>query len=435
MGRRVIWGSIILCGLLLTLRGGQATGSSNHIDVHVVEGVINPVVVEYMVESIQKAKDENAMAVIFQLDTPGGLVESTRLIVKALLNADLPTVVYVSPSGARAASAGTFITMAGHVAVMAPGTNIGAAHPVSGEGKDIEGDMRKKAENDLAAFARSIADKRGRNADWAEQAVRESVSITETAALEENVIDLIAEDVPDLLAKLDGRKIVLPSGEVVLQSASATVSYQQMTWRQRFLAVLSHPQFALMLLSLGSLGLFIELYNPGLIFPGVIGAISLLLAFYSLQTLPINYAGLALICLAMLLFVLETQIASFGMLTVGGIVAMFLGSLMLIDAPEEYLRIPLSTIFLVVGTTSLLFIFIITAAVGSMKRQPVSGQEGMIGEMGTATERIAPSGTVFVHGTLWQAHSSAAIEEGETVRVIGADGLKLKVEKVSQEVS
>lgn len=435
MVRRILCVSLVLCGFYI-LGGGWATGSGNHIDVHVVEGVINPVIVEYMSEGIQRAKDENAMAVVFQLDTPGGLVESTRLIVKALLNAELPTVVYVSPSGARAASAGTFITMAGHVAAMAPGTNIGAAHPVSGEGKDIEGDMRKKAENDLAAFARSIADKRGRNADWAEQAVRESVSITETVALEENVIDLIAEDVPDLLAKLDGRKVMLPSGgEVTLASASATVRYQTMTWRQRFLAVLSHPQFALMLLSLGSLGLFIELYNPGLIFPGVIGAISLLLAFYSLQTLPINYAGVALICLAMLLFVLETQVASFGMLTVGGIVAMFLGSLMLIDAPEEYLRIPLSTIFLVVGVTSLFFILVIGAAVGSVTRQPVSGQEGMIGEIGTATERIDRSGTVFLQGTLWQARSTTPIEKGETVRVVGVDGLKLTIEKVTQEVS
>jgi len=434
MLRRIFCLSMIL-GSFYLLGGAPATGSGNHIDVHVVDGVINPVIVEYMVESIQRAKDGNAMAVIFQLDTPGGLVESTRLIVKALLNAEVPTVVYVSPSGARAASAGTFITMAAHVAAMAPGTNIGAAHPVSGEGKDIEGDMRKKAENDLAAFARSIADKRGRNADWAERAVRESVSITETVALEQKVIDLIAEDVPDLLAKLDGRKVMLPSGEVTLASASAALRYQRMTWRQRFLAVLSHPQFALMLLSLGSLGLFVELYNPGLIFPGVIGAISLLLAFYSLQTLPVNYAGLALLGLALLMFILETQVVSFGMLTVGGIVAMFLGSLMLIDAPEEYLRIPLSTIFLVVGVTSLLFILIIGAAVGSVKRRPVSGQEGMIGEIGTATERIDPSGTVFVHGTLWQARSAAPIEKGETIRVIGVQGLKLTIEKVSQEVS
>jgi membrane-bound serine protease (ClpP class) len=433
MLRRILCFSMII-GSFYLLGRTLATGSGNHIDVHVVDGVINPVIVEYMVESIQRATDENAMAVVFQLDTPGGLVESTRLIVKALLNAEVPTVVYVSPSGARAASAGTFITMAAHVAAMAPGTNIGAAHPVSGEGKDIEGDMRKKAENDLAAFARSIADKRGRNADWAEQAVRESVSITETVAVEQKVIDLIAEDVPDLLAKLDGRKVKLPSGEVTLASASASVRYQRMTWRQRFLAVLSHPQFALMLLSLGSLGLFVELYNPGLIFPGVIGAISLLLAFYSLQTLPVNYAGLALIALALLMFILETQVASFGMLTVGGIVAMFLGSLMLIDAPEEYLRIPLSTIFLVVGVTSLLFVLIIGAAVGSVKRQPVSGQEGMIGEIGTATERIDPSGTVFVHGTLWQARSTAPIEKGETIRVIGVDGLKLTIEKVTQEV-
>jgi membrane-bound serine protease (ClpP class) len=434
MLRRVICVGLILCSVYL-LGGGLATGRDNHVNVHVVEGVINPVIVEYMTESIQRAQDEHAMAVVFQLDTPGGLVESTRLIVKALLNAEVPTVVYVAPSGARAASAGTFITMAGHVAAMAPGTNIGAAHPVSGEGKDIEGDMRKKAENDLAAFARSIADKRGRNADWAEKAVRESVSITETMALEEHVIDLIAEDIPDLMAKLDGRKVMLPSGEVTLETASATVRYQGMTWRQRFLAVLSHPQFALMLLSLGSLGLFIELYSPGLIFPGVIGAISLVLAFYSLQTLPVNYAGLALICLAMVLFILETQVASFGMLTVGGIVSMFLGAVMLIDAPEEYLRIPLSTIFLVVGTTSLLFILIIGAAVKSVTRQPVSGREGMIGEIGTATERIDPSGTVFVHGTLWQARSAKPIEKGETIRVVSVDGLKLTIEKVTQEVT
>jgi membrane-bound serine protease (ClpP class) len=434
MLRRVICVGLILCSVYL-LGGGLATGRDNHVNVHVVEGVINPVIVEYMTESIQRAQDEHAMAVVFQLDTPGGLVESTRLIVKALLNAEVPTVVYVAPSGARAASAGTFITMAGHVAAMAPGTNIGAAHPVSGEGKDIEGDMRKKAENDLAAFARSIADKRGRNADWAEKAVRESVSITETVALEEHVIDLIADDIPDLMAKLDGRKVMLPSGEVTLETASATVRYQGMTWRQRFLAVLSHPQFALMLLSLGSLGLFIELYSPGLIFPGVIGAISLVLAFYSLQTLPVNYAGLALICLAMVLFILETQVASFGMLTVGGIVSMFLGAVMLINAPEEYLRIPLSTIFLVVGTTSLLFILIIGAAVKSVTRQPVSGREGMIGEIGTATERIDPSGTVFVHGTLWQARSAKPIEKGETIRVVSVDGLKLTIEKVTQEVT
>jgi membrane-bound serine protease (ClpP class) len=432
MSTRLLFGSVIVLGLYLWCTS-LATGTGTLIDVHLVEGVINPVVVEYMIESIEQAEDESAAAVIFQLDTPGGLVESTRLIVKALLNANVPTIVYVSPSGARAASAGTFITMAGHVAAMAPGTNIGAAHPVSGEGKDIEGDMRKKAENDLAAFARSIADKRGRNADWAEQAVRESVSITETDAQEQKVIDLIAEDVPDLLAKLDGWKITLPGDEVTLQTAGAVVRYRHMSWRQQVLAVLSHPQFALMLLSLGSLGLLIELYNPGLIFPGVIGAISLLLAFYSLQTLPVNYAGLMLIGLALVMFILETQIPSFGMLTVGGIIAMFLGSLMLIDSPADYLRIPISTIILVVGTTAVLFSFIVGAAVRSVKRQPVSGQEGMVGEIGTTMERIDPAGTVFVHGSLWKARSSHPIEQGETIRVMGIEGLKLTVEEITEE--
>ena len=432
MCTRLISISMILLALTLWFRS-PVTGADSPISVYPIEGVINPVVVEYMLESIKRGEDDNAMVVIFQLDTPGGLVESTRLIVKALLNARVPTVVYVSPSGARAASAGTFITMAGHVAAMAPGTNIGAAHPVSGEGKDIEGDMRKKAENDIAAFARSIADKRGRNADWAEKAVRESVSITETEALEQKVIDLIAADVPELLTKLDGRTVVINGNEVTLHTAQATVRYQSMSWRQRVLAVLSHPQIALMLLSLGSLGLLIELYNPGLIFPGVIGAISLLLAFYSLQTLPINYAGLLLIGLSLVLFILETQVSSFGMLTIGGIIAMFLGSLMLIDSPEEYLRIPLSTIFLVVGTTAALFTFIVGAAVRSVHRQPVSGQEGMIGETGTVTERIAPTGTVFLHGTFWKANSTTPIEAGETIRVVGVQGLKLTVEKVTEE--
>jgi membrane-bound serine protease (ClpP class) len=401
--------------------------------VLLVEGVINPVVVEYMVDGIKRAEDDGAVAVIFQLDTPGGLVESTRLIVKAILNAEVPVVVYVSPSGARAASAGTFITMAGHIAAMAPGTNIGAAHPVSGEGKDIEGDMRTKAENDLAAFARSIAERRHRNANWAEQAVRESVSVTESKAEEMNVIDLVAEDLPDLLTKLDGWRLSLDHKEVVLRTANATVREREMHWRQRVLAVLSHPQIALMLLSLGSLGLLIELYSPGLIFPGVIGAIALLLAFYSLQTLPVNYAGLLLIGLAIIMFILEVHVSSFGLLALGGIVSMSLGALMLIDTPEEYLRIPLPTILVVVGTTAALFLFIAGAAVRSAKRQPVSGQEGLIGALGTAVTRLEPTGTVRVHGTLWTARSGAPIDVGEAIRVVRVDGLKLTVERTTEE--
>jgi membrane-bound serine protease (ClpP class) len=327
--------------------------------------------------------------------------------------------------------------MAGHVAAMAPGTNIGAAHPVSGGGEDIEGDMRKKAENDLAAFARSIADKRGRNADWAEEAVRESVSITETAALDKNVIDVVAEDLPDLLHQLNGRKISVAGAEVTLRTEGATIRYREMTWRQQVLAVLSHPQIALMLISLGSLGLMIELYNPGLIFPGVIGAIALLLAFYSMQMLPINYSGLALIGLALIMFILETQVPSFGMLTVGGVIAMLLGSLMLIDSPEEFLRIPLTTILVVAGTTSAIFIFIIGAATRTLTRQPVTGQEGMIGLRGTVMRRIDPTGlagTVSLQGTLWTARSDTPIEAGETIRVVAVDGLKLTVSKTTQEV-
>jgi membrane-bound serine protease (ClpP class) len=432
MKRRVFSLSVLLIGLCLWWYG-WASGAAEHVNVYPVEGVINPVTVEFMTHSIAQSIEDGAAAVVFQLDTPGGLVESTRLIVKSLLNAAIPVVVYVSPSGARAASAGTFITMAGHVAAMAPGTNIGAAHPVSGEGKDIEGDMRKKAENDLAAFARSIADKRHRNADWAEQAVRESVSVTETEALKQGVIDIIAEDVPDLLAQLDGRHVSVAGAEVTLHTAQADIRYHQMNWRQRLLSAVTHPQIALMLLSIGSLGLLIELYNPGLIFPGVIGAISVLLAFYSLQTLPVNYAGLALIGLAFIMFILESQIPSFGMLTIGALISMFLGALMLIDSPEDYLRIPLSTILVVVGTTGGLMALVVGAAARSITQRPVTGQEGMIGATGVVKKRIDPTGTVALRGTLWTARSDAPIDVDATVRVEAVDGLQLTVVQISPD--
>ena len=432
MAVRLLSLCLVLCGLWLWCVP-VTTGADTVINMHQVEGIINPVVVEYMTDSIRRAEEAKAVAVIFQLDTPGGLVDSTREIVKALLNANVPTVVYVAPSGARAASAGTFITMAGHIAAMAPGTNIGAAHPVSGEGKDIEGDMRQKAENDLAAFARSIAEKRRRNAEWAEKAVRESVAVTEVEAREQRVIDMIAADIPDLVKQLDGRQVTLVQGTVTLHTEGATVRMQQMTWRQRLLAALSHPQIALMLLSLGSIGLLVELYNPGLIFPGVVGALALLLAFYSLQTLPVNYTGLLLIGLGMVMFILEIKVTSFGMLILGGIVAMSLGALMLIDSPEEYLRIPVSTIVLVVGTTAGLFLFVVGAAVRSVGRKPVSGREGMLGAIGMVRGRIDPTGTVFVHGTLWSARSASPLEVGETVRVIGIEGMRLTVEKVTEE--
>ena len=432
MAARIFALCLVCCGLWVWC-ATVTTGADAVIAVHQVEGIINPVVVEYMTDSIRRAEEARAVAVIFQLDTPGGLVDSTREIVKALLNANVPTVLYVAPSGARAASAGTFITMAAHIAAMAPGTNIGAAHPVSGEGKDIEGDMRQKAENDLAAFARSIAEKRQRNVEWAEKAVRESVALTESEARAQRVVDVIAEDIPDLVQQLNGRQVTLVRETVTLHTAGATVRVQQMTWRQRLLAALSHPQIALMLLSLGSIGLLVELYNPGLIFPGVVGALALLLAFYSLQTLPINYTGLLLIGLGMVMFILEIKVTSFGMLFLGGIVAMSLGALMLIDSPEEYLRIPISTIVLVVGTTAGLFLFVIGATVRNLRRPPVSGREGLLGAVGTVKARIDPVGTVFVQGTLWSARSTVPIETDRAVRVVGVEGLRLTVEPVTEE--
>src|SRR5438309_3519513 len=389
--------------------GSSALGADAAAPVLVgyINGEINPITARYVDRVVSDGEADNAAAVVFVIDTPGGLIDSTYQITARFLATRVPIVTFVAPSGARAASAGTFITMAAHVAAMAPGTNIGAAHPVSGEGKDIEGDMRQKAENDLAAFARSIAEKRRRNAEWAEKAVRESVAVTEVEAREQRVIDVIAEDIPNLVKQLDGRQVTLVQGTVTLHTAGATVRVQQMSWRQRLLAALSHPQIALMLLSLGSIGLLVELYNPGLIFPGVVGALALLLAFYSLQTLPVNYTGLLLIGLGMVMFILEIKVTSFGMLILGGIVAMSLGALMLIDSPEEYLRIPLSTIVLVVGTTAGLFLFVVGAAVRSVGRKPVSGREGMLGAIGTVRGRIDPTGTVFVHGTLWSARSAS----------------------------
>ena len=294
--------------------------------------------------------------------------------------------------------------------------------------------MRAKVENDLAAFARSIAEKRGRNADWAEQAVRESVSITEAEALDQKVIDIVAEDIPALITQLDGRQLSVAGTDHVLKTAGATLRYHEMTWRQRLLAAISHPQFIPILFSIGSLGLMLELYNPGLIFPGVVGAIALLLAFYSMQALPINYSGLALIGLAFIMFILETQVPSFGMLTVGAVVSMSLGFLMLVDSPEEFLRIPLTTIFTVVGITATLFLFIVGAAARSLSRQPVTGQEGMIGALGTVTRRIDPTGTVALQGSLWTARSPEPIEAGDTIRVTAVDGLKLTVTKTSEEM-
>ncbi len=392
-----------------------------------MEGAITPVTVRLIGAALERAQAERAQALILQLDTPGGLERSMRSIVQAILNSEVPVIVYVGPTGARAASAGVFITMAGHVAAMAPATNIGAAHPVAlGGGADKE--MIKKIENDAAAFARTIATERGRNAEWAEKAVRSSVSATEREAVKLRVVDLIAESIPDLLAKIDGRTLKTVRGPVTLQTREAPVKRIEVRFRDRFLALITDPNIAYILMMVGMLGLFFELSNPGVILPGVLGGISLILAFFAFQSLPINWAGLLLILFGVALLIAEIKIVSHGILTIGGIVAMVLGSLMLYDAPETGIRISWLVIIPTVGSTAGLFVFALSYGVRALYRQPTTGAAGMIGETGVAKTALAPEGQVLVQGELWRAVAhEGPVAEGDAVRITAVEGLTLHV--------
>lgn len=395
-----------------------------------VDAAITPVVAEYINKSIDIASKANAEAVIIQLDTPGGLVDSMREIVKKMMAADVPVIVYVGPSGARAASAGVFITLAANIAVMAPTTHIGAAHPVTMEGK-MDKTMESKIVNDLAAMARSIAEKRGKNAKWAEEAVRKSVSITETEALKAKVIDFISPDIATLLKDINGRTVDLVVGKKTLKTESAEVKEIKMGFRFKFLNTISNPNIAYILMILGFYGLYFELANPGAIFPGVAGAICLILAFYALQTLPINYAGLMLILLGVGLFIAEAFITSHGVLGVGGAIAMAIGSVMLIESTSPYLRISWSVIAPVVALSALLFIITVSLAVRVHREKVDTGKEGMIGLEGEAKTDVQASGQVFVRGEYWTARSDEPIAKGERVKVEAVEGLKLKVKKIA----
>ncbi len=399
------------------------------IYVGTYDGIINPVAGEYFANLIDKANKENAEAVIIKLDTPGGLDTSMRDIVKKINNSDVPVIVYVSPSGARAASAGVFITLAAHVAAMAPGTNIGAAHPVALGGGQMDEEMKKKVENDAAAYIRSIAEKRGRNAKWAEDAVRKSVSITEKEAVKLKVVDVIATDVKDLLKKIDGQSVMTVHGKEVLHTAGATLQEYPMGWRLRILNALSNPNVAYILMILGIYGLFFELASPGAILPGVVGAICLILAFYAFQTLPVNYAGLLLILLGIILFIAEIKIVSYGLLSVAGAISMILGSIMLMNTDVPFLKISWAVILPVVVATALFFSVVIGMAVRAHRRRPVSGIEAMIGLRGEAYTDIDPEGKVFIHGEIWNAKSDEKITKGEKIKVINTEGMTLIVKR------
>jgi membrane-bound serine protease (ClpP class) len=346
-----------------------------------------------------------------------------------MMNADIPVVVYVSPSGSRAASAGAIITLAAHLAAMAPGTNIGAAHPVALGGGKMEDEMAAKVENDAAAYVESIATKRNRNKEWAIKAVRESVSITEKEALKIKVIDLIASDLTDLLTQIDGHKVSTALGDKTLFTKNAATTRIEMGLREKILDTLSNPNIAYILMMAGLLGLYFELSNPGAIFPGIVGGISLILAFFAFQTLPVNYAGILLILLAVILFILEIKVTSFGMLSVGGIIALFLGSLMLFDSPAPFLRVSLDTIIPVVAVTSGLLILAISLAIKAQRRKPTTGKEGLLGEIGVAKSTIDPQGKVFIHGEYWDATSDEPIPEGTRVKAIEVNNIVIKVKK------
>jgi membrane-bound serine protease (ClpP class) len=411
--------------LLLT----AAPAAAVEVATIVLDGVISPVTVRLVETAIDRAHASKAAALVIQLDTPGGLERSMRTICQRLLNAPLPVVVYVAPTGARAASAGVFITMAAHVAAMAPATNIGAAHPVAVSGGGDK-EVMKKVANDAAAFARTIATERGRNADWAEKAVRESVSITERDAVKLKVVDLIADSLPDLLAKIDGRTVKTAKGPVTLATRDAQVVTLEVNFRDRFLNVITDPNVAYILMMLGMLGLFFELSNPGVILPGVVGGISIILAFFAFQSLPINYAGLLLILFGIVLLIAEIKVTSYGVLAVGGIVSMALGSLMLYDATEIDFRISWAVVLPTVALTAAVFLGVIAFGVRALGRRPSLGAEGLVSAMGVARERLAPEGLVLVQGELWRAVADGApVEPGEAVRVVAVNGLTLKVKK------
>jgi membrane-bound serine protease (ClpP class) len=396
-----------------------------------VDGIVNPVMSEFISKSIDDAAENNSELVVIELDTPGGLDTSMRAIVKKIISSEVPVAVHVSPSGARAASAGVFITMSAHIASMSPGTNIGAAHPVA-VGSKMDEDMAKKAENDAAAYIRSIAEKKKRNAEWAVKAVRESVSITETEALELKVIDLVSTDTGALLEAIDGRTVETTAGQVTVRTKGVNVMHREMDMRDSILNIISNPNIAYMLMLLGFYGIFFELTNPGAIFPGVIGAISLILAFYSFQTLPVNYAGLLLIVLAIVLFILEIKVTSYGLLSIGGLISMFIGSLMLFESPLPFFQLSLNVILPGVLLTTFFFTMTVFLVVKAYRRNPVTGSEGLIGMEGSAKTNILKDGQVSVHGEIWSAWSDEPIGKGEKIVVESMEHLKLKVRKLSK---
>jgi len=411
---------------LLLMISATALARAGTVQKIIIDGVINPVAAEYVKEAITRAEDDKAELLLIEMDTPGGLMVSMHEIVKDILGADVPVAVYISPGGARAGSAGVFITVAANIAAMAPGTNIGSAHPVNmGGAQDTSAVMTEKIINDAVAHIRSVSEKRGRNPDWAEKAIRESANITEKEALKLHVIDLIAVNEDSLLSAIDGREVQVLSGARILHTRGARIETFEMNWRQRALDMLSDPNILYILFLIGITGITLELYNPGAILPGIVGGISMILFLYSVQTIPVNIAGILLIIFSAVLFLLEIKITSYGLLSIGGVASLILGSLMLIDSPLPFLQISWKLILAATLTISLFFLFAIGMAVRAFKRKPATGREGLVGEVGTALEDLKPQGQIEVHGEIWQAISKQRIKKGKRVVVEEVDAKHL----------
>ncbi len=427
--RQIRFSWSILMAIMLLL-GGVVGADALHLNLVQVQDTINPGVEDFLRYAIERSEEEGAECLIIHLDTPGGLMTSTRGIVQAILNSEVPVVVYVSPSGAQAASAGVFVTVAADIAAMAPGTNIGAAHPVSIGGSEVPSTMDEKITNDTVAFVRSIAAQRGRNGDWLEDSIRKSVSITAEEAYALNVIDLVADDLPALIKKLDGWETIRKGTTRTLRTASAEPRTILPGWQHQVLRSISNPNIAYILLMIGLAGLYFELSQPGAIFPGVIGGIALILALYALQTLPVNYAGILLILLAVLFFILEIKVASHGMLSFAGVLALVLGSLMLFRVPGYTIRLAWSVFIPTVGVISAFFVTVATLAFRAQVSKPQTGAEGLIGMIGEVKQDLQPAGKIFVHGELWNAVSDQDLHVGEKVQVVAVENLRLKVEKI-----
>jgi membrane-bound serine protease (ClpP class) len=409
------------------LSAAQQDGSGPVVHVLEVDGTINPALSDYIIKGIEKAVSDKATLVIIRMDTPGGIVSTTKTIIKDMTNARVPVAVYVAPSGSSASSAGALITMAADVAAMAPGTNIGAAHPVGGGGEDISGVMAEKVINDISAYMRSIVAKKGRNVDWVDKAIRESVSITDKEAKEINVIDVVADSIPDLLTKLDGKKIEKEGVTYTLATKGARLERVDRGLRFKILDIIANPNIAYILLLVGGLCIMMEIYNPGMIFPIVVGSMCLLLAAFAMQVLPVNLVGILLIIFSVILFVLELKVTSYGLLAIGAIISLTLGSVMLFDTGESVMRVSWLVIIPMVATVSAFFIFALGLVVRAHLKKPRTGGEGIAGEVGIALTDLANEGKVSVHGEYWNARADSFIPKGEKIRVIRMDGLSLAV--------